>query len=379
MSLRSAGRIVVFALILAAAAPLLFADRLQPKMRDFEVYWTAGARTTAGESLYRPEDGHYQFKYLPGFAVAMAPVSILPLSTAKLAWFGFSVACLVGVIALSVALVPAPTWRRSAIAALTVVAMAKFAGHELILGQVNLLFGVICLFGLVALVKRRDLAAGLCFGLAAIVKPYAVVFLVYLLLIRRWRAALAGVGGVLIALAVPVPVYGIAGTAELLSDWWRTAFETSAPLLTNADATSAFAMYAKWIGWGPVAAASAVVTLGVCALALLWVIARRAAVASAEVLETALVLTLIPLATPQGWDYALLLSTPLVAILIDRTRTMPRADRLVTVLALALVAFSLYDVMGRAAYRAFMGLSAITVCYLALIAVAVRLRLRAAA
>jgi len=91
-----------------------------------------------------------------------------------------------------------------------------------------------------------------------------------------------------------------------------------------------------------------------------------------------LLLTLIPLATPQGWDYVLLLSTPLVALLIARVPAMPVADRWVTLATLAVVAFSLYDVLGRAAYAAFMALSIVTVCYLVLIVLALRLRLRAA-
>ena len=42
-------------------------------MVDFEVYRTAAGRALDAENLYRPIDGHYQFKYLPAFALAMAP------------------------------------------------------------------------------------------------------------------------------------------------------------------------------------------------------------------------------------------------------------------------------------------------------------------
>src|SRR6185295_17969495 len=54
---------------------------------DFEVYRTAGARVIAGESLYRADDGHYQFKYWPTFAIAMAPFNMVPLTTAMFIWF----------------------------------------------------------------------------------------------------------------------------------------------------------------------------------------------------------------------------------------------------------------------------------------------------
>ena len=35
---------------------------------DFVVPRTAAERFLAHEPLYRPEDGHYQYKYLPAFA-----------------------------------------------------------------------------------------------------------------------------------------------------------------------------------------------------------------------------------------------------------------------------------------------------------------------
>src|SRR6185436_4939451 len=74
----------VLALVSLAA---VFTTRVSRKMPDFEVYYAAGARAAAAEPLYRESDGHYQFKYLPAFALFAAPVSKLPLAAAKGAWF----------------------------------------------------------------------------------------------------------------------------------------------------------------------------------------------------------------------------------------------------------------------------------------------------
>jgi len=62
-------------LVVLAAVSLvaLFTTRVSRKMPDFQVYWTAGARALAAQPLYRADDGHYQFKYLPAFALAMVP------------------------------------------------------------------------------------------------------------------------------------------------------------------------------------------------------------------------------------------------------------------------------------------------------------------
>jgi alpha-1,2-mannosyltransferase len=257
--------------------------------------------------------------------------------------------------------------------------MAKFLAHELVLGQANLLFAATCSTALGALLRSRDAAAGALFGAAVLIKPYAVGFVPYLLLTRRWRAAAAAALATAAALALPLLQYGPEATLALMREWWHTVTETSVPLLTNADAISVYAMFAKWLGWGRTAAALSLVVVAALGAACAGVLACRGHVTRPEVLEIGILLTLIPLVTPQGWDYVLLLSTPLIALLISRTPQLSPIDRVVWVAAIVVVAFSLFDVLGRAAYGRFMALSIITVCYLAIIAIAVRLRLRGVA
>ena len=62
--------------LLIVLALTAYNARISREMVDFEVYRTAGRRAVAAEPLYREGDGHYAFKYLPAFAVAMAPVAI---------------------------------------------------------------------------------------------------------------------------------------------------------------------------------------------------------------------------------------------------------------------------------------------------------------
>ena len=76
---------------------------------------------------------------------------------------------------------------------------------------------------------------------------------------------------------------------------------------------------------------------------------RRRVVAPAG-LEAAMLLTLIPLLSPQGWDYVFLIATPAVMYLVNYDRDLPALLRGVTWTALAVIAFSLYDVIGRRAY-----------------------------
>jgi hypothetical protein len=82
-----------------------------------------------------------------------------------------------------------------------------------------------------------------------------------------------------------------------------------------------------------------------------------------EGLEAALLLTLIPLLSPQGWDYVFLVSTPAIMLLVNYDDRQTPVPRLIVRIALVAIGLSLYDVMGRAAYSRFMSLSVITLCY----------------
>ena len=73
-----------------AVAAALYGTKIRREMADFEVYRTAGRRVLAREPLYRADDQHYQFKYLPAFAIAMAPFALVDPEAAKAIWFALS-------------------------------------------------------------------------------------------------------------------------------------------------------------------------------------------------------------------------------------------------------------------------------------------------
>src|SRR5712672_3416774 len=98
-------RVLLWVLALVSLAAV-FTTRVSRKMPDFEVYRTAGARALAGEPLYRAEDGHFQFKYLPAFAIFAAPLAKVPLPAAKGAWFALSAVLMLVLLGLSLAALP---------------------------------------------------------------------------------------------------------------------------------------------------------------------------------------------------------------------------------------------------------------------------------
>ena len=366
----------VIPLTLAVLAIVIFNTRVSHEMVDFGVYRQAATRSLHAEPLYRADDGHYQFKYLPAFALVMAPFAAMDAETAKMVWFALSFGLLAIFLRWSIAALPARRLSERALMWLAIVLMAKFYAHELLLGQSNLLLGALLVAALLAIQIEQPMLGGVLTGLAIFVKPYAIVFL-------PWLAITQGVVPVLLSLAVlavgliaPVVLYGWSGNLDLLNGWYRTVTDSTAPNLLGADNISLAAMWAKWLGPGRVAAALAAVS-GAGALGLV-VIAwrRRADIVEPEYLEFALLMLLVPLLSPQGWDYVLLLSTPAVLCVVDRWREISAGWRALMAAALVLMCLTIFDLMGRALYARFMALSIVTVCALTIAAGLVHFRWR---
>lgn len=351
-----------------------FEWKIQQKMVDFGVYRQAAQRAANAEPLYRESDEHYQFKYLPVFAVATIPFGAVDEGTAKEIWFALSVGALVLLLRWSTHFVPARRRAMPLLIGLTSLFMAKFFLHELGLGQVNLVFGLLAVAAIGALQTDLPAVAGVLLGAAVSVKPYGVLFAPWLLMSEHRRASVAFATTVVVALLAPTLLYGVGGNVEQLRAWWHTVTSTTAPNLLDTDNISFAAMWAKWIGAGQGAA----VLAGLTGLGGLGLVAdawrRRADVDEPAYLEAAALLVLIPLLSPQGWDYVLLLSTPAVALLIDRMPEVARPWRTATWSILAVMGLVMYDLVGRRAYHAFMNLSVVSLCALGLVVALAHLR-----
>ena len=136
-------------------------------------------------------------------------------------------------------------------------------------------------------------------------------------------------------------------------------------------------MWAKWVGVGPQAAGLATVTtgavLGLVATVWMW----RSRVDSPDYLEFALLMLLVPLLSPQGWDYVLLLGTPAVVCLLDRWPEVDREWRAVVAVALVLMGLTIFDVMGRTLYARFMATSIVSVAAITVAVALAHLRWKA--
>lgn len=363
-------------MLLAALAALVYVVRIEREMADFDVYRVAAERALAAQPLYRMTDV-LPFKYLPAFALAMAPFAKIDHEAAKAIWFALSAGLLTAFVRWSVRALPERRRSDRTLVWLVVLFMAKFYAHDLELGQTNIELGVLLVGALLALQIDQPKLGGAILGLAVFVKPYAVILL-------PWLAFTYGLVPTLVALAVcavglvaPAAVYGWAGNLTLLHDWFRLTTDATAGGLLGADNVSLAAMWAKWVGIGPQATGLATVTtgalLGLVATVWMW----RTRVDSPEYLEVALLMLLVPLLSPHGWDYVLLLGTPAVVCLLDRWKDVDREWRAVVAVALGLMGLTLFDVMGRALYARFMATSIVSVAAITVAVALAHLRWKA--
>jgi len=355
---------------------VIYVVKIADRMPDYEVYRRAAERALAAAPLYRPEDRHYQFKYLPAFAVVMVPLGLVPDPVARVCWFAASILFLILLLRKSVSVMPERLHSRAYLIGITFVLLGKFYAHELELGQVNIAMAAFVVLAVAQMRAGRELAAGLLIAAAIVLKPYVVLLLPWLVARRRIPSIAGAALGLAMALLLPVVVYGFDGNVHLLSEWWRTVTQTTAPNLADVNNVSAASVFARSLGPGPtaqwLALALVLVLLAVAAAVFL----KRSRIPVPEPLEAGLLLTMMPIISPQGWDYVFLLSTLATMLLVNYRSRLPSVMRFVVTVAIIVIGFSIFDLIGRWAYVRVMRLSMITICYLFVIGGLAALRWR---
>jgi hypothetical protein len=365
-------RTSVLVLLCLSFFTALFFFRIAGDMTDFVVNYRAGGRLLEGEALYQRTDGHFMFKYFPFSALLYLPLSLLPFPAAEAVWYTVIVLSSLALFVVSKRLVsgerPVP-WH---VLALPPLVLAKFLFREIQLGQINTLVTLLLLWMTAELLRPRDTRAGILWGLATALKPYGLIFLPYFVVRRNLRALVSGVGVLVVAFLLPALFYGFEGNVEVHREWYRTLVESTPGLLAGADSVSVAALLTKWGGKSDLAA-PVVLALAVIVLA---VVLRGRDLSRSPVLEVALLLVLIPLVSPLGWDYQFLTSVLAVTLLAHHLSDFNRALRWILLANLFVAGFSIYDLMGRAAYGAFMSWSILTVSFLLVVFYLVSLRWR---
>ena len=164
-------------------------------MVDLHVYERAGDAVRHGRELYEDVDSRLVFTYPPFAALIAAGVAPFTGWFAQFVWTAATVAALVGV--LYIAFRPLldrcnSDWRPLAVGGLTAIALVTHPVIEHVFyGQVNVFLVLLCLVDVLGAERRWR---GAMVGVATALKLTPGVFVAYLWVTERRRAALVGFG-----------------------------------------------------------------------------------------------------------------------------------------------------------------------------------------
>ncbi len=179
--------------LLSALACCLRAAASSADFADVHVYRLGGQIALHGGDLYHAQYHSLFFTYPPFAAVVMAPLSLLPSLVAVSLMTAATVVALPVTLYLALRLPPAPSWldrrdaARLALAAAAAAIWLEPVRSELGFGQIDLLLAVAVLADLAAPSSARF--KGALIGVAAGIKLTPAIFIVYLLVTRRYKAA----------------------------------------------------------------------------------------------------------------------------------------------------------------------------------------------
>ncbi|GHJ09539.1 membrane protein [Micromonospora humidisoli] len=340
---RTTGQVVAVVVLAVAVAAFLSVAAVRHGFFDLKVYY--GALTfwvhDHGEIYdYLKPGTQYGFTYPPFAALVMLPMAYLPWPVA----ITVSVAATVVVSAVLVWWLLDPVarragWTRWFVLAVALCLAAAFEPmrETVNFGQVNMLLLFLVAVDLLRLLPAGNRWAGVGIGLATAIKLTPGVFIVYLLVTRRFRAA-----GTAVAAAAAATLLAAALFPDAAREFWTSA-------LWNTDRVGELAFVSNQSLRGVVARLNPEhpSTLAWLALVLVtlavWGWRCRAAVAVGDE-ATGLALTgaLMCLVSPVTWVHHLVWLIPALILLVDNAVAAPAGSlRRRALLALAVVSYVL--------------------------------------
>ncbi len=346
----------------AATGHILYGNRHD--FFDLGIYYRAVRWWAEGHDIYsysQPDkvEGTLGFTYPPFAAVLMRPLGDLPLGGAQAVFVVVSVTALIAMLWLVIAPVAArlgyPVWFATAFA-LPIVSWLEPVRETFSFGQINFIVAALIVVDLLVAVPKKSWLAGVGIGLAAAIKLTPAIFVIYLLLTRRWRPAVTAV-----VAAAAATLAGAAmtwkGTWQFWTGLlWHTERIGRMDRIQNQSLMGTLARLAK--PHQPNEIVWLLLSLMIIAYGL-WR-ARMAALAGDEVAGLTLTALVGCLVSPVTWTHHLLWFAPALIVIVDvafdRRRSL-RERRWLLTLAIVLyvtVAFSVvtwYDwhVLRRAA------------------------------
>ncbi len=203
-----------------SVAPILndYRDRLN---KDYVLWYYTGRAVAQGAEIY-PKDGRiFPFMYPPSAAAILAVASGAGEAAFVRLLVAAQTAAWAACVLLSVGLATGRATRgRPLLYLVPSLGVVAYIHDMYLLGQPNLVL-LACMLGAFACLRgRRPACAGALVAVAAAIKAFPFLAIGYLIYRRAWKATLAMVATLTLALIVlPMPFRGASGAYEDLGTW----------------------------------------------------------------------------------------------------------------------------------------------------------------
>lgn len=340
---RTVAQVVAVVALAAAVTVFLSVAAVRHGFFDLQVYYgalTYWARDGGEIYDFLRSGTQYGFTYPPFAALVMLPMAYLPWNAAIVV----SVTLTVVTSAVVIWRLLDPVARRSgwtrwfALAVALCLAAAYEPMRETVnFGQVNMLLLFLVAVDLLWLLPARSRWAGVGIGLATAIKLTPGIFIVYLLVTGRWRAALTTVGTAAVATLVAAGLFPDASREFWTEALWNTDRVGELAFVSNQSLRGVVArldpQHPSTIAW----------LLLVLVTLVIWGWRSRAAVAAGDE-ATGLALTgaVMCLVSPVTWVHHLVWLLPGLILLVDNGMAAPaRSRRRRLLLAAAVIGYAL--------------------------------------
>ena len=310
----------VIAILVVLATTLIFDYNLAQRHGFFDLNVYHGAISywiNDGGSLYdflSPQTT-YGFTYPPFAALVMAPMALLAFDPTI--WVS-CITCVAATVVLVHVLIDPLVRREGWVRWYAVLLVSSFAvafeplRETFLFGQVNIYLVALVAVDLLVLLRRGSRFAGVGIGLATAIKLTPAVFILYLVVTRRFKAAAVAVGTAGVASILAAAVAPGASRVFWTDALWNTDRIGAVAFISNQSLNGAVARLnpaeASTVGW----------LLCVLAVMVIWLVRVRRAVANGdEATGFALTGVLGCLISPITWVHHLVWVGPAVLLLLD--------------------------------------------------------------
>ena len=279
----------------------------EPGKNDYSIFYYTARMVRDGLPMYGPLPAAYGVKWPseslgnlnpPHFALFTTPFWYLPYHQAFLLWLGSGLVCLV--LSLRIVWRELEYPRSMRLMLVAGAAVLSFAPFVLVASTGELTYFLLLplTLGWRACRRGRWQAAGLWLGACASVKLFLLLFLPWLLIQRRWRAAGCFVLAVVMMVAIGAGLLGVDAYSQwrktlAIIGWWGLPMNASFAGLVHRVWTTG-AANAQWLA-----------TIGGGVIALATLVGLRVQAVSPRQVDVGMAVVLLGalLASPLGWAY----------------------------------------------------------------------------